>query len=369
MSYIAGGCSTYSKKEFIHLPHYPDHVLSAEGSKVVAGKGGIYDEYIDFTCSLGAIILGYDIIYTSQQGCVPLPHRSEELAARAVCEATGWEQVRWCKNGSDATEATVRLARYVTGREVVLTNSYHGSHSDLVTAAGSRGGGVLRATSNSLWACKTPKMILDELFIDSGVINRQIAAVIVEPVTWDRCDWKLEAIQYACREAGTLLIFDEMITGFRTRCGSAVDVKPDLACYGKAIGNGAPIACVAGNKEYMHHFETNVFMSGTYACEVASLGRCLDTVSYLNSEDGDNDYSRMASQTLTLKEALGEIARGYVGRLHIDLPKETHELFVDGLAKRGILVGRDFFGMFFHSDRDIEKAVKAITEVKRELAL
>lgn len=360
MSHVAGGCSTYSKREFIHLPHYPKQIVDAQGSYVWDEDA---QQFIDFTASLGAIILGYEG-GLGDHYCLPLPHESEELAAEVLCEATGWEQVRWCKNGSDATEAAVRVARFVTGNQTVLCNSYHGSHDSLVTATPNKGGGVVQGAVGWIESYSTPEELLDRLNYSYSV-----AAVIMEPVTWDRADWRLAEIKRACEKAGAFLIFDEMITGFRSRPGSIVDVKPDLACYGKAIGNGAPIACVAGNKEYMHHFESNVFMSGTYACEVASLERCFDTVSYLASEEGAEGYRHLAVFSERLGTALVGVARGYYGRHHIDLPKEKHELFVDGLAKRGILVGRDFFLTHAHSDEDIANCVEAIKETRAEVGV
>lgn len=358
MSYVAGGCSTYSHVEFTHLPHYPKFLHGGYDCWVYDDE----QDYIDFTCSLGAVSVGYAFREKAvSTPLLPLPHKSEERAAKKLCEITGWEQVRWCKNGSDATEAAVRLARFLAQKPVVLTNSYHGSHSDLVTATPKKGGGVLGATEAQVVACATPEELLWRIQTYASV-----GAVIVEPITWDRIDWKLAELKEACGKAGVVLIFDEMITGWRGRPGSiAPEVKPDLACYGKAIANGEALACVAGPRVYMRLFEERVFMSGTYAAGVTALEQCFFTLDQLDTAH----FERMTSHQDMLWKILGDIVVGYPGRLHITLPKDKHEAFVDALAEKGILVGRDFFFMKKHGEQEIGYAYQLIEEVRTDLGL
>src|SRR5258706_9262477 len=166
-NHLAGHISTYSKAAYLDLPHYPSRFLYADGAYVhgqVAGEGSQTHRYIDFTASLGAILRGYlPLQYSGVPPVLPGPHSSEEAAAELFCAQTGWEQVRWCKNGSDATEAAVRGARYLTNRRRILCNSYHGSHSDLVTATEGKRGGVLPNAQMHLTAVIHPEQILLEV--------------------------------------------------------------------------------------------------------------------------------------------------------------------------------------------------------------
>jgi len=338
MSHVVNFTSTYSKAAYLDLPDYPVLFISAEGCKVKARtRDAEIHTYIDFTASLGAIILGYPMYEWWGNLLLPGPHESEEQAATALCEATGWSQVRWCKNGSDATEAAVRLARFVTNGDTIIANSYHGSHSDLVMATPGKSGGILLG-EHSLRAAQSPQDLLNL------IREEKPACVIMEPITPTCPDWRLREVQAACKETGTLLIFDEILTGFRSRYGSITDVKPDLACYGKAIGNGASIACVAGPRHLMHHYEKDVFMSGTYATDIMALMICHKTLETLRG----HNYGDFAAIEMNLREELKGIATGYRGRLQIQLPQDDHRRFVNALAKRGVLVGRDFFLMFAH---------------------
>jgi glutamate-1-semialdehyde aminotransferase len=285
----------------------------------------------------------------------PLPTVLEEGAAKTLCDITGWECVRWCKNGSDALEAAVRLARFLTKRKTVVTNSYHGSHSDLVAAQPGKDGGVLDECINSLVPCRSPDDILKTLSL-----RDDIAAVVMEPITPEIEDWKLEGIKHTCHQKGALLIFDEIVTGFRVRCGSAVSVQPDLACYGKAIANGWPLACVAGPERLMQTFGNWVFFSSTNAAENLSLAACIATLFYLKHKPRVYDFFRVATKKIV--DALQGYGQGYPGRVRIFMPEAVHRHFVGFLAKKGFLVGRDFFLMAMHTRADINRLCSAIRE-------
>jgi glutamate-1-semialdehyde aminotransferase len=364
MSYVTGSTSTYSKAAYLDLPDYPIDFISAEGCEVRAKpRDGQTRTYIDFTASLGAIILSYSVYKWGGNLLLPGPHESEEKAAEVIYFATGMGEVRWCKNGSDATEAAVRLARFVSKRHNIITNSYHGSHSDLVTATEGKDGGILPDAQQWLTRCTSPQSLLESILMSPS------AAVLMEPVTPTCNDWRLEEVKAACQKAGTLLIFDEILTGFRSRYGSiAPSIHPDLACYGKAIGNGASIACVAGPRELMRHFERDVFMSGTYATDIPALVQCWRTLQDLYQQD----YSLFEPYNDELSEALTGIAQGYSGRWQLQLHPDGHRKFVNALARRYVLVGRDFFLMFAHLDMDGNKwnqTLEAIQDAREECNL
>ena len=367
--YLTGGSSTYSKVMFTHLLHYPREIITARGALVV-DKGG--KEYIDFTASLGAVLLGYShpavmfaIERQLQRGTLfPLPHPGEEEAAVIFCRLTGWEQVRWCKNGSDAVEAAVRIARHVTDRKLIVTNSYHGFHSDLVAATTGKSGGVLPSCVENLFPVGTPFALLEELHKEGD----RIAAVVMEPVTPACTNWSLAEVQALCYRHSCLLIFDESITGFRYRLGSAVPaVRPDLACYGKAIANGMPLAVLAGPSAIMSLLKKEVFFSSTYAAEALSLAACVATLQELQTNSAI--YSILDYNGRRLREGLRGITRGQPPRLNLDLLKYNHESFVDEMAERGILVGRDFFQMAAHNDQHITRALEVICQVRNSLSI
>ena len=361
-AHVIGGCSTYSKTRFAHLSHYPKSLSWVEGVMAYRADG----RWIDFTGALGAVFLGYGAIdkaitnHLELSGALlPLPCWIEAAAAETFCSITGWEGVRWCKNGSDATEAAIRVARWKTGRRNIITNSYHGFHSDLVTATPGKGGGILEESALWVTAVGNQKQLIEYIKEEGS------AAVLAEPFTADGQSWNWWEIADLCHKTGTLLIFDEIITGFRTRLGSAADVRPDLACYGKAIGNGMPIACLAGGKGLMSAFEKDVFFSGTYAAEGLSLAACRATLISLR----DNPpYERLLSYYERLINAL-TFCTGYPGRLHIDLPDGERDAFVNILAREGVLVGRDFFLMAAHEEEHIQKAEGAIRVAREELGI
>lgn len=364
MSFVVGGCSTYSKAAYLDVPHYPSRFLFAQGAYVhgvVEGEGQRTHRYLDFTASLGAVLVGYDSFsYGHLPPLLPGPHDSEEECAALLCEQTGWEAVRWCKNGSDATEAAVRLARFLTGRVDIIVNSYHGSHADLVGATDGKGGGVLAANCSGLVRCTSPLSILD------AIATKNVAAVLMEPLTPECRNWRLADIREACSRTGTLLIFDEIITGWRTLPPT---VRPDLSCYGKAIGNGMPLACVAGGSEIMRNFRQSVFMSGTHAAETYSLLAGVQTLQHLAAEH--SSLPALEKRGEELRRVLEGLVIGYPTRLSLRLPPADHRRFVGRLAELGILVGRDFFLMHAHLSlqREWEQALATIATVREELGL
>jgi glutamate-1-semialdehyde aminotransferase len=365
-SYLVGGTSTYSKGAWRGLPHYPQTLDYGSGAKVWTNRP--VRSWIDWTASLGAVILGYEpdcyweIVEEGPNGSLPLPHPAEERVAALLCEAVGAEKLRWCKNGSDATEAAVRLARHFTGRPLVITNSYHGSHSDLVAATSGKQGGVLGECCTSLLPASTPQELLQLLTRR----HRDVAAVVMEPLTPTCQDWELEAVRQACTDWGVVLVFDEIITGFRTCYGSAApQVQPDLACFGKAIANGFPLACLVGRASLMQLLEEQVFISGTYAGEVLSLLVC----EVVLRELAERNYGWLVAAGTQLQRALSPLVTGYPQRLTFRWSVQECRPFVDALAKRGILVGRDWFPMFAHTQAHVEETVRAISEVRKELGV
>ena len=240
--------------------------------------------------ALGPVILGYaepvvDDAVRAQldQGITfSLSHPLEaEVAERIIALCPGVEAVRFAKSGSDAVSAAIRAARALTGRDLVLAAGYHGWH-DWYIGSTTRDLGVPKAVADLTMTFRFGD--LDHL---RSVLERhpgEVAAVVVEPSGAEVPEpGHLQAIVDLAHEHGALAVFDEIITGFRLAPGGArqrYGVVPDLSCYGKALGNGMPIAAVAGAWPTMRIFE-DVFFSGTHGGETLSLAAAravLDTV-------------------------------------------------------------------------------------------
>jgi glutamate-1-semialdehyde aminotransferase len=247
---------------------------------------------------------------------------------------------------------------------MILTNSYHGSHSDLVTATGGKAGGILPDCWEYVQWIESPRQLLEYL---TRWGKEEVAAVLLEPLTPSCQDWQLQEVQEECKKRGALLVLDEIITGWRVREGSAVpSIKADLYCFGKAIGGGWPLACLGGQEEYMNHLLERVFMSGTHAGEQASL----QAASFLLQQihDTPDFYPFIQQWGCQLGLELEGIVRGYPQRWQLTLPQEEHYRFIDTLAREGILVGRDVFPLYSHSRLPDREAVLTIFEKAREEA-
>lgn len=249
------GCQTLSKRAY---PGPMPHVVRGAGSRVWTADGR---ELIDWVCSLATVTLGHahphvNAAITRQLaagGTFALPHEREVAVSERLCALMGYEQVRWCSTGSEATEAAVRVARIATGREVVLTQGYHSWFSTF-TAARPVHPGVPERFRDVMVEVERP----------ADVLADDVAAVIVEPARLSREEAR-ELVAVA-HHHGALVIFDEVVSGLRVALRGAqelYDVRPDLSVYGKALSNGTfPVAALLGPEGLMRHAWP---VSGTYS--------------------------------------------------------------------------------------------------------
>jgi len=209
-----------------------------------------------------------------------LPGKIEyEVAERIVDLVPSAEQVRFGKNGSDATSAAVRLARAFTGRNIVAVCGYHG-WQDWYIGTTSRNKGVPSAISDltKTFLFNNLKSVEDIFTENPG----EVAAVILEPMnsTWPESNF-LENIRRLCTKHGAVLIFDETITGFRFAKGGAQElfgVVPDITTLGKGLANGFPLSAVVGREEIMREMN-EIFFSGTFGGELLSLAAANEVLS------------------------------------------------------------------------------------------
>lgn len=238
------------------------------------------NEYVDLVSSLGAVALGYGdeeineaVIRQLQDGVtLSLAHPIEaEVAERIVGLVPCAEMVRFGKNGTDATSAAIRLARAATGREHIIVCGYHGWQDWYIGSTSMYRGvpEVTRALTHSI-----PYNDLNALTDVVAAHSDQIAALIMEPMTstWPQESY-LQEVRRITEENGIVLVFDEMLTGFRFAPGGAQEyfgVTPDLASFGKALANGFPLSAITGKREILELMPT-IFFSGTFGGETLSL--------------------------------------------------------------------------------------------------
>ncbi len=265
----------------------PVFAIRAEGGRVWDADG---NEFIDWPMALGPLLLGHNHpavveAVRRQLGegiAFSLPTRGElELAERLIAWFPYAERVRFGKNGSDATAGAVRAARAYTGRDVVLCCGYHG-WQDWFIGTTTRAAGVPEAVR----ALTRPFPFNDLEALDRllSAHDGDVAAIILEPMgLLEPSPGFLEGVRARADRAGAVLIFDECWTGFRIDLRGAYGrfgVAPDLACFGKALGNGVPISVVLGRAEVMDVFD-DAFFSFTFGGDmlgIAAAGAVLDVL-------------------------------------------------------------------------------------------
>jgi glutamate-1-semialdehyde 2,1-aminomutase len=194
-----------------------------------------------------------------------------EVAERLVALVPCAEMVRFGKNGSDATSAAIRLARAATGRDHIIVCGYHGWQDWYIGSTTMNRGvpEIVRGLTHAI-----PYNDLNALTDVLAALPGQVAAVIMEPMTsaWPE-DGYLAGVRRITEANGVLLVFDEMLTGFRFAPGGAQEyfgVTPDLASFGKAVANGFPLSAIVGRKDILGLMPT-IFFSGTFGGETLSL--------------------------------------------------------------------------------------------------
>jgi glutamate-1-semialdehyde 2,1-aminomutase len=251
------------------------------------------NEYVDFVNALASVTLGYGdpdvdkaVRAQLEDGVIfTLSHPLETEVAEAIIEMVpSAEQVRFGKNGSDATSGAIRAARAFTGRDRVAVCGYHG-WQDWYIGSTARNRGVPEATRKLTHGFAFNDLeSLRALFVAHP---GEFAAVIMEPmnIAWPDRGF-LEGVRELTQEEGALLVFDETITGFRFSNGGAQElfgVTPDLSTFGKGLANGYPLSAVAGRADVMAEFE-QVFFSFTMGGECLSLAAARAVLAKLKRE-------------------------------------------------------------------------------------
>ena len=354
----------------------PKYLKSGKGSHVWDVDG---NEYIDYNMGIGPLVLGYcyekvdkAIIKQLKRGITfSLVHPLEvELSEKIREVVPNAENVRFSKTGCDVTTAAVRVARAFTKREKVLCCGYHGWH-DWYISVTDRNAGIPKAIQKLTYTFNYNDI---ENLIQS--IDKDTACVILEPFVFEESkpDY-LKQVKEVCNKNGTLLIFDEMWTGFRIALGGAQEyfgVTPDLACFSKAIANGMPISVITGRKDVMQLFDKDVFFFTTFGGEALSLAASLATIKEIQKNDVPKYLNKQGKK---LKDGYNKIVQelgidftkctGYNCRTIITFdasagnPLEIKSLLQQEMIKRGILWGGFHNMCYSHSNKDIDYTLKA----------
>jgi glutamate-1-semialdehyde 2,1-aminomutase/spore coat polysaccharide biosynthesis protein SpsF len=305
------------------------------------------NEYIDFAMALGPIILGHNYPRVTDAVCrqaqiatsLSLPHRLEVEVAEQLTELIPCaEMVRFGKNGSDATSGAVRAARAYTGRDIIAACGYHG-WQDWYIGTTTRNAGVPVAVRQLTRTFEYNNLAsLEIVFAEHP---GQVAAVIMEPVgVVEPSHGYLQQVRDLTHKEGALLIFDEVVTGFRLALGGAQEylgVVPDLGCFGKAMANGYPIAAVVGPSEFMKIFD-EIFFSFTFGGELVSLAAAAATIAEMREKDVIRD---LFYQGQRLKDGYNVLAKhfGMEQRTEcIGLPPRTVVAFKDENGEGSLLM-------------------------------
>jgi glutamate-1-semialdehyde 2,1-aminomutase len=404
---IPGGVNS-PVRAFRSVGGEPYFVARGEGAYVWDVEG---TRYIDYVQSYGASILGHANMYVIEAirdaagdgTTFGAPTEREVLLAEAMrARVPGLEMIRLTSSGTEAAMSAVRLARGATGRDVVVkfAGCYHG-HSDALLASGGSG-----MANQGISGCDgvTAGAVADTIVAPYNVVpelDERVAVVCVEPVAANMglvapAPGFLEGLRAACDRVGALLLFDEVITGFRLAVGGATQwfgVQPDLWCFGKVIGGGLNVGAFGGRAELMRHLAPlgGVYQAGTLSGNPLATAAGLTALERLTPEA----YASLAETASYLAHGMGEAlaAAGVpavvpqVGPLvglffGPEAPTNFDEAdqlatngvyprFFHGLLQRGIAMAPGPYEVLFpslaHSRADLDATIAAVAEVAATL--
>ncbi len=408
---IAGGVNS-PVRAFAGVGGEPVFFKSAKGSRFIAEDGR---EYIDYVGSWGPMILGHAhpdvieaVVSATQDGLsFGAPCVRETRIAKKVCEMMpAVDKVRMVSSGTEATMSAIRLARGHTGRDKIIKfeGCYHGHSDSLLIKAGS-GALTLGVPSSPGVPAGLAEHTITLSFNDiEGVkaafaeLGDQIACVIVEPIAGNMnmvppVEGFHETLREECTKAGALLIFDEVMTGFRVARGGAQSVfgiEPDITTLGKVIGGGMPAAAYVGRADVMASIAPDgpVYQAGTLSGNPVAMAAGLKTLELI---DNDDFWTTLSAKTQKLVDGLAAAAadagvpiavenqggmfgfvftdagpvRSYAQVAAADI--ERFKAFFHGMLDEGIYLAPSAFEAGFvsaaHSDDDLDETIAAAAKV------
>lgn len=373
------GAQTYSKSKKTFPPGLaPLYLDRAQGGRTWDIDG---NEYVDLISSLAAVNLGHadpeisaavaDQLYRGSVLSLSTPLEAEvaELIVDLVPSA---EKVRFGKNGSDATTAAVRIARTHTGRDHIVTLGYHGWQDWFIGSMPSRGLGVPAAYGDLIHPIEYGNLEA----LERELTANPVAAVMLEAMTSHFPEpGYLQALLDTAHAHGALVIFDEMVTGFRLAPGGAQEyfgVTPDLSTLGKGIANGFPLSAVAGRADLMNHLE-DIFFSGTFGGELLSLTAAKITLERIKNTDALTKLAETGQVLADRVEAVIKVTglkdvislSGHPAWKFVLWNPQTPNieqlkyLFMQEMSRNGVLMIATHNVTAAHNDADIDHVVHA----------
>lgn len=389
----------------------PVFVESAAGCRMTGSDGR---SYIDWVCSWGPMILGHadpDVLAALGRAASrgtsfgAATEGEVELAEAVVDRMPDVEMIRMTSSGTEAAMSAVRLARAVTGRETIVkfAGAYHGHSDALLVEAGSGVAtlGIPSGPGIPASAAATTVVVPwnDPEPVATALDSHEVAALLVEPVPANMGvvppeEGFLSLLRELCDRNGSMLVFDEVITGFRVSRGGAQQlygVRPDLTVMGKVIGGGLPAAAVGGPRRHMERLAPagDVYQAGTLSGNPLAVAAGLATLAKLDPEA----YARLGRLTGRLADGLGDIAPqhglhvasvpGLVTLFFTDRPvrdfddaaasdRAWHARFCRAMLDRGIYLPPSQFEAWFvslaHDDEAIDMTLEAAAEALEQTA-
>lgn len=412
--YIPGGVNS-PVRAFKSVGGNPVYIAKGEGSRITDVDG---NSYIDFIGSWGPLILGHahpKVLAAIQEAAVlgtsfGAPTERETEMAKLVCEIVpSVEVVRMVNSGTEATMSALRLARGYTKRNKIMKfdGCYHGHADSLLIKAGSGvatlglpdSPGVPEATAVN--TITVPYNDLESVKLAFENFGADLAAVIVEPIAGNMGvvppqPGFLEALREITQQHGTLLIFDEVMTGFRVSRGGAQElygITPDLTTMGKVIGGGLPVGAYGGKREIMQQIAPAgpIYQAGTLSGNPLAMAAGLTTLQELGQPGA---YEKLEALSARLAEGLAENARklgiphtlNRVGSMvclfFTDTPVVNYDTaktadldkfsaYFRYLLEEGVMIPpSQFEGMFVslaHTEEDIERTIDASYKAMKRL--
>ncbi len=372
-------------------------------------------QYIDYVGSWGPMILGHahpDVIQAVKDAAdkglsFGAPTLAETAMAEKICQLIpSIELVRMVSSGTEATMSAIRLARGFTGRDTIVKfeGCYHGHSDSLLVKAGSGALTLGVPSSPGVPACLAEHTMtlsynnIDQVREAFKVSGDKIACIIVEPVAGNMncippAPGFLQGLREVCDEYGCVLIFDEVMTGFRTALGCAqsiYNVKPDLTTLGKVIGGGMPVGAFGGRKEIMEHIAPlgPVYQAGTLSGNPVAMAAGLKTLELISA---DGFFDKLASSVNTLVDGILSKAKaasipmtsntvgGMFGLFFTDADSVTNfeqvtqcnverfNKFFHGMLNEGIYLAPSAYEAGFvssaHTAEDIQNTINAAEKV------
>lgn len=391
-SLIPGGAHTYAKGDDQYPELAPGFIKKGQGCHVLDVDN---NEYIEYGMGLRSVTLGHaygPVVEAAYRQMLlginfnrPAPIEVE-CAEKLLSFIDGAEMVKFAKNGSDVTTAAVKLARAYTGRDMVGICADHPffSGDDWFIGTTEMSAGIPEAVTNL-----TVKFKYNDPESVRALFKKypeQIACLIMEPERLDPPEGNfLQTIRQLCHDNGALLIFDEIITGFRWHLGGAqkyYGIVPDLSTFGKAMGNGFSISALVGKKEIMelgglYHDRERVFLlSTTFGAETHALAAAIATMKTYEQEPVIEHLYRQGERLINgIAQAVNEHhLQGFFGTLGKpcnllyftrDENKEPSQLFrtllLQEIIKRGI-IAPSLVVSYSHTDKDIDATLEAFNE-------